>query len=91
MYAWETPSVAANGYYKTLVFRSFFKRSFSDGNILRDSSTPMPASNAKDEKFSNPGLPDRSGEGSKAFCESSPEISTTETESDISFSRFVLY
>lgn len=68
--------------------RSFFKRSFSDGNILRDSSTPMPASNAKEEKFSNPGLPDRSGEGSKAFCESSPEISTTETESDISFSRY---
>ncbi|CAJ2650030.1 phosphoinositide phosphatase SAC3-like isoform X2 [Trifolium pratense] len=68
--------------------RSFIKRSFSDGNILRDSSTPMSAPNAKNEKFSNPGLPDRSGEGSKAFCESSPEISTTETESDISLSRY---
>lgn len=68
--------------------RSFIKRSFSDGNILRDSSTPMSAPNAKNEKFSNSGLPDRSGEGSKAFCESSPEISTSEAESDISFSRY---
>ncbi|KAJ1402976.1 SAC domain [Sesbania bispinosa] len=68
--------------------RSFIKRSFSDGNILRESSTPMSAPKAKHEKFSNPGLPDRSEEGSKAFCESSPEISTTETENDISFSRY---
>lgn len=50
----------------------------------------MSAPNVKDEKFSKPGFPDRTGEGSKAFCESSPEISTTETESDISFSRSVL-
>lgn len=68
--------------------RAFFKRTFSDGNILRDSSTPMSAPNANHGKFSNPGLPNRSGEGSKAFCESSPEISTTETESDISYSRY---
>ncbi|KAJ1418771.1 SAC domain [Sesbania bispinosa] len=53
--------------------RSFIKRSFSDGNILRESSTPMSAPKAKHEKFSNPG---------------SPEISTTETENDISFSRY---
>ncbi|XP_027331730.1 phosphoinositide phosphatase SAC3 isoform X1 [Abrus precatorius] len=66
--------------------RSFFKRSFSDGNILDESSTPMSAPNSKHEKFSNPGLPDRSGEGSKGFCESSPEISTSEC--DISLSRF---
>ncbi|XP_061361812.1 phosphoinositide phosphatase SAC3-like [Gastrolobium bilobum] len=67
--------------------RLIFKRSFSDGNILRESSTPLSAPNAKHEKFSNPGLPNRSEEGSKAaFCESSPEISTT--ESDTSFSRY---
>ncbi|XP_058756818.1 phosphoinositide phosphatase SAC3-like isoform X2 [Vicia villosa] len=68
--------------------RSFFKRSFSDGNFLRDSSTPMSTPNAKNEKTPNPGLPDRSGDGSKAFCESSPEISTPEPECDISFSRY---
>ncbi|KAK7388311.1 hypothetical protein VNO78_23125 [Psophocarpus tetragonolobus] len=66
--------------------RSVFKRSFSDGNILNESSTPMSAPNVKQEKFPNQGLPDRSEEGSKGLCESSPEISTT--ESDISFSRY---
>ncbi|KAG5101515.1 hypothetical protein JHK84_046484 [Glycine max] len=67
--------------------RSFFKRSFSDGNILNESSTPMSAPKAKHEKFpSQGGLPDRSEEGSKGLCESSPEISTT--DSDISFSRY---
>ncbi|RDX72707.1 Phosphoinositide phosphatase SAC3 [Mucuna pruriens] len=58
--------------------RSFFKRSFSDGNILNESSTPMSAPSQ--------GLPVRSEEGGKGICESSPEISTT--ESDISFSRY---
>ncbi|KAE9609949.1 putative SAC domain-containing protein [Lupinus albus] len=66
--------------------RSFFKRSFSDGNILQESSTPMSAPNGRHENFPNPGLPDRSEEGSKVFSESSPEISTT--ESDASFSRY---
>nr|KYP57791.1 Polyphosphoinositide phosphatase [Cajanus cajan] len=66
--------------------RSLFKRSFSDGNILNDSSTPMSAPKARHEKFPSQGLPDRSGEGNKGLCESSPEISTT--ESDISFSRY---
>ncbi|CAL0330254.1 unnamed protein product [Lupinus luteus] len=68
--------------------RSFFKRSFSDGNILQESSTPMSAPNAKHEKFSKPGLPYQSEEGSKVFSESSPEISTT--ESDVAFSRYTL-
>ncbi|XP_019463550.1 PREDICTED: phosphoinositide phosphatase SAC3-like isoform X2 [Lupinus angustifolius] len=66
--------------------RSFFKRSFSDGNILQESSTPMSAPNARHDNFPNSGLPDRSEEGSKVFSESSPEISTT--ESDVSFSRY---
>ncbi|XP_057415757.1 phosphoinositide phosphatase SAC3-like isoform X2 [Lotus japonicus] len=66
--------------------RSIFKRSFSDGNILREISTPMSAPNAKQENFSNRHLPDRSQEKNKALCESSPEISST--ESDIAFSRY---
>ncbi|KAA3477381.1 phosphoinositide phosphatase SAC3-like [Gossypium australe] len=63
--------------------RSFFKRSFSDGNILRQSISPMPA--IKDKKFTNSTLPNRS-QGSNGLSESSPEISTC--ESDISCSRY---
>ncbi|KAJ7957243.1 Phosphoinositide phosphatase family protein [Quillaja saponaria] len=66
--------------------RSIFKRSLSDGNILQDSSSPMSAPNVKLTNFSKSGLPDRSQEGSKGLCESSPEISTS--ESDIAFSRY---
>ncbi|KAL1371712.1 hypothetical protein HN51_001948 [Arachis hypogaea] len=74
------------GRYRDDDARSIMKRSFSDGNILRDTSTPMSAPDAKDEQFSNASMPDRSGEASKPFCESSPDISTT--ESDMSFSRY---
>ncbi|XP_019455354.1 PREDICTED: phosphoinositide phosphatase SAC3-like isoform X1 [Lupinus angustifolius] len=66
--------------------RPYFKRSFSDGNILQENSTPMSAPNANHENFPNQGLPNRSEEGSKIFSESSPEISTT--ESDVSLSRY---
>uniref|UniRef100_K7LCB6 SAC domain-containing protein n=1 Tax=Glycine max TaxID=3847 RepID=K7LCB6_SOYBN len=70
--------------------RSFVKRCFSDGSIIDGNSTPMSTPNPKLEKFSKLGLQDQSEEGSKAFCESSPEISTSsETESDMSFSRFI--
>ncbi|TKY72919.1 Phosphoinositide phosphatase SAC3 [Spatholobus suberectus] len=67
--------------------RSFVKRCFSDGSIIHGNSTPMSAPNPKLEKFSKLGLQDQSEEGSKAFSESSPEITTS--ESDMSFSRFV--
>ncbi|KAJ1437092.1 SAC domain [Sesbania bispinosa] len=66
--------------------RSIVKRCFSDGNILHESSTPMSAQNPKLEKFSKLGLLDQSEEESKVFCESSPEISTS--ESGMSFSRY---
>ncbi|KAK7347920.1 hypothetical protein VNO80_22463 [Phaseolus coccineus] len=66
--------------------RSFIKRSFSDGNILTESSTPMSAPNARHVKFPSQCLSDRLEDGGKDLCESSPEISTT--ESDISFSRY---
>ncbi|KAG5012126.1 Phosphoinositide phosphatase SAC3 [Glycine max] len=69
--------------------RSFVKRCFSDGSIIDGNSTPMSTPNPKLEKFSKLGLQDQSEEGSKAFCESSPEISTSsETESGMSFSRY---
>ncbi|XVF35196.1 hypothetical protein REPUB_Repub18cG0124600 [Reevesia pubescens] len=66
--------------------RSLFKRSFSDGSILRQSGSPMSATNDKKEKFINSTLPDRSRGGRNGLSESSPEISTC--ESDISYSRY---
>ncbi|BAT76922.1 hypothetical protein LR48_Vigan01g286800 [Vigna angularis] len=66
--------------------RSFFKRSFSDGNILNESSTPMSAPNASHVKFQSQYLSDRLEDGGKDLCESSPEISSA--ENDISFSRY---
>ncbi|XP_022732406.1 phosphoinositide phosphatase SAC3-like isoform X2 [Durio zibethinus] len=64
--------------------RSLFK-SFSDINILRQSASPVSATNDKQEKFTNSTLPNQSG-GSNGLSESSPEISTC--ESDISYSRY---
>lgn len=60
------------------VSRSFFKRSFSDGNILRQ---PMSTPNINKE-FSG----SASQRGSKVLSESTPEISTS--EADLTFSRF---
>lgn len=65
--------------------RSIFKRSLSDGIILHEHSSPILARNGKQEKF-NSVLPDES-QHKKVLSESSPEISTC--ESDITFSRFV--
>ena len=72
-----------------LNFRSLFKRSFSDGNILGQSGLPMSTTNDKQEKFTNSTLPDQSQGGSHGLSESSPEISTC--ESDISYSRFLAF
>ncbi|KAB2019726.1 hypothetical protein ES319_D07G016800v1 [Gossypium barbadense] len=58
--------------------RSLFKRSFSDGNILWQSESPVMAKNGKQEKSLNSTLP--------GLSESSPEISTC--ESDITYSRY---
>ncbi|QCD80186.1 phosphoinositide phosphatase SAC3-like [Vigna unguiculata] len=66
--------------------RSFFKRSFSDGNILNESSTPMSAPNASHVKFQSQFLSDRLEDGGKGLTESAPEISTA--ENDITFSRY---
>lgn len=46
----------------------------------------MSGTNVKPEKFSNSGLPDRLQGERKLLSESSPEISTC--ESDITYSRF---
>ncbi|KAG2717798.1 hypothetical protein I3843_03G190900 [Carya illinoinensis] len=64
--------------------RSIFKRSLSDGNILGESGSPMSAKNVKHS--SNSVLPERSQGSSNFLSESSPEISTC--ESDTAFSRY---
>ncbi|KAJ4708709.1 Phosphoinositide phosphatase family protein [Melia azedarach] len=66
--------------------RTFFKRSLSDGNILRESGSPMSATNVKQEKFSNSGFPNQLQGGSNVLSESSPEISTS--ESDVAYSKY---
>ncbi|KAJ4824555.1 actin cytoskeleton and mitosis protein [Turnera subulata] len=66
--------------------RSKFKRSLSDGNILRERSSPVSAMSAKQHKFANSSIPDQFQEENNILSESSPEISTC--ESDISFSRY---
>uniref|UniRef100_A0A2P2MCG8 SAC domain-containing protein n=1 Tax=Rhizophora mucronata TaxID=61149 RepID=A0A2P2MCG8_RHIMU len=66
--------------------RSLFKRSFSDGNILHGSESPFEATTVKQNKFSNSALPDHSHGENSVLTESSPEVSTC--ESDISFSRY---
>uniref|UniRef100_A0A2P2MCH1 SAC domain-containing protein n=1 Tax=Rhizophora mucronata TaxID=61149 RepID=A0A2P2MCH1_RHIMU len=64
--------------------RSSFKRSFSDGNILHGSGSPSAATTIKQKKFSS--LPDHLHKETSFLVESSPEISTC--ESDIAFSRY---
>ncbi|KAF3970972.1 hypothetical protein CMV_005378 [Castanea mollissima] len=66
--------------------RSIFKRSLSDGNLLRDISSPISATNVKQVKMSHSALPDQSQGASNFLSESSPEISTC--GSDIAFSRY---
>lgn len=66
------------------VSRSTIKRSYSDGNILRPNSSPMSAPSVKQET-NYPVLPNHTKQ-SKILSESSPEISTC--ESDIAYSRF---
>ncbi|KAF8393685.1 hypothetical protein HHK36_021932 [Tetracentron sinense] len=66
--------------------RSFFKRSLSDGNILCESNSPISATNAGQKKHSNSALPERTQGGNKGLSESTPEISTC--DSDISYSRY---
>lgn len=65
--------------------RSFFKRSLSDGNILHENITPASRSKIKKD-LAKSVLSDRSeGEGAM-LSESTPEISTC--ESDLAYSRY---
>ncbi|XP_057981924.1 phosphoinositide phosphatase SAC2-like isoform X2 [Malania oleifera] len=65
--------------------RSFFKRSLSDGNILCESNSPMTRGNVGESSSGQP-LPEKSPGGNRGLSDSTPEISTC--ESDISYSRY---
>ncbi|KAL4178813.1 hypothetical protein AMTRI_Chr13g117040 [Amborella trichopoda] len=69
--------------------RSFFKRSLSDGNILCQSNTPVSGVKDAQKGLSNSALPGRNGQGDdkRGLCDSTPEISTCESE--ISYSRYI--
>ncbi|XP_021691278.2 phosphoinositide phosphatase SAC3 isoform X2 [Hevea brasiliensis] len=62
------------------------RRSLSDGNILHESRSPMSPKNVKEEKISASALPNQWEGESNVLSESSPEISTC--ESDIAFSSY---
>ncbi|XP_058215752.1 phosphoinositide phosphatase SAC3-like isoform X2 [Rhododendron vialii] len=66
--------------------RLLFKRSLSDGNILRESSSPMSSTNMKKDLTNSAFSNDQSQGGSKILSESSPEISTC--ESGVTISRY---
>ncbi|KAA8541594.1 hypothetical protein F0562_022746 [Nyssa sinensis] len=66
--------------------RSFIKRSLSDGNILCEINSPIEDTNGGQNGYSNQPLPDKMHGANKVLSESTPEISTC--ESDISYSRY---
>ncbi|KAF5726112.1 phosphoinositide phosphatase SAC3-like isoform X1 [Tripterygium wilfordii] len=80
-------SVGKNGQMNTdQDRRAVFKRCFSDGSILRENSSPMSATNLNQKKFSSSVLPNQLQGENHMLSESSPEISTS--ESDVAFSRY---
>ncbi|XP_030470386.1 phosphoinositide phosphatase SAC3 isoform X1 [Syzygium oleosum] len=66
--------------------RSIFKRCMSDGNILRKTNPSMSTTKIEQEKFCGSVLPDRSEGARRVLSESSPDISTSESE--MTFSRY---
>lgn len=65
--------------------RSFIKRSLSEGNLICGSSSPVKETDTEQTDDSDQPLPESAKGGSKGLSESTPEISTCET--DISFTR----
>ncbi|KAM7471900.1 hypothetical protein LguiA_010083 [Lonicera macranthoides] len=59
--------------------RSFFKRSLSDGNLICESNSPLEVANERNEDSIHP-LPDKMQGGSKGLSDSTPEISTCDTD-----------
>ncbi|CAN4089200.1 unnamed protein product [Withania somnifera] len=66
--------------------RSFIKRSLSEGNLICGSSSSVKETDTEQTDDSDQPLPESAKGGSKGLSESTPEISTCET--DISFARY---
>lgn len=66
--------------------RSLFKRCWSDGNILHESSSPGATPNLQRENLTNLVFRDQSEGASRFLAESSPDISAS--ESDSSYCRY---
>ncbi|CAN4085122.1 unnamed protein product [Withania somnifera] len=66
--------------------RSFIKRSLSEGNLVCGSSSPVKETDTEQTDDSDQPLPESAKGGTKGLSESTPEISTCET--DISFARY---
>lgn len=66
--------------------RSFIKRSLSEGNLICGSSSPVKETDTEQTDDSDQPLPESAKGGSKGLSESTPEISTCET--DMSFARY---
>ncbi|OVA08299.1 Synaptojanin [Macleaya cordata] len=64
---------------------TFFKRSFSDGNILSENNSPSSNTKVREKKLPNSPLLERTQGSNKRLSDSTPEISTCERE--ISYSR----
>ncbi|MCD7454646.1 hypothetical protein HAX54_025539 [Datura stramonium] len=89
---WELDSdqhYNVGGHASTLAMensRSFIKRSLSEGNLICGSSSPVKETLTEQTDDSDQPLPESAKGGSKGLSESTPEISTCET--DISFARY---
>ncbi|KAG5523611.1 hypothetical protein RHGRI_035420 [Rhododendron griersonianum] len=66
--------------------RSFLKRSLSDGNIPCESNSPLEVTDAGQMEEHNQSFPDNMHDGNKDLSESTPEISTCESE--LSYTRY---
>lgn len=62
------------------MFRSFLKRSLSEGNILCESNSPMEATDVGQKEDNYNPLHDMTQGGERGLSESTPEISTGERE-----------
>lgn len=71
-----------------VINRSLFQRSFSDGNILHESQLPL-STRSIGKGHSKSNLSNQSKEGSELFSESTPEMSTC--ESDLTYSRYTKF
>ncbi|GAB2291585.1 actin cytoskeleton and mitosis protein [Dionaea muscipula] len=65
-----------------------FRRRWSEGNILGDSGSPPSAANRRPATFPNLCFPDRADGVNLVLSESSPDMSTSESDAAAAYSRY---